>query len=237
MATPRLSRLELQIMDVLWTRGPLSIRQVQEAFSERRRPAYSTIQTTIYRLEGKKAVHRVRKIGNAHIFESSIGRDAAHGRLIDEFVGLFGGRTQPVMTYLIGSGQLTLEDLREAERTLQRIAKRERKPWLHLKKRRGEQNVNRHSDRTPALRPFSGLPFPRALQSGCRPVCFKTRERRRPVHGARLRGGGCRTIPAGGIGAGIRCHRAGRVGAALPDELHHAHGGQFGEWTHGSGEL
>jgi BlaI family penicillinase repressor len=121
MALPRLSKLELQIMEALWTRGACSIREIQEAFPERDRPAYTTIQTTVYRMEGKKALRRVKKISNAHIFEAVVSRQAAQRRLIDELLGLFGGRTQPVMAHLIESGKLTLEDVREAERALEHI--------------------------------------------------------------------------------------------------------------------
>jgi predicted transcriptional regulator len=124
MALPKLTKLELQIMETLWSRAPLSIREIQEGFPERHRPAYTTIQTTVYRLEAKKAVRRVRKIGNAHIFEAVVSRDAARSRLIDEFLNLFGGRSQPVMAHLIETGKLTLDDVREAERTLERLAKK-----------------------------------------------------------------------------------------------------------------
>src|SRR6202035_1056568 len=105
MALPKLSKLELQIMDAFWNRGPSSIREIQEAFPERDRPAYTTIQTTVYRLEGKKAARRVKKISNAHIFEAVVSRNAAQRRLIDDLLGLFGGRTQPVMAHLIESGK------------------------------------------------------------------------------------------------------------------------------------
>lgn len=125
MALPKLAKLELQIMEALWSRGPASIREVQEAFPERDRPAYTTIQTTIYRLEAKKAVRRVKKISNAHIFEATVTRGAAQGRLIDELLGLFGGRSQPIMAHLIESGKLTLEEVQEAERTLRRAARKE----------------------------------------------------------------------------------------------------------------
>src|SRR5690242_5429540 len=101
MVLPKLTRLELQIMEALWNRGPLSIREVQEAFPERNRPAYTTIQTTIYRLEAKKAVRRVKKISNAHIFDAVVTQGAAQGRLIEELLGLFGGRSQPIMAHLI----------------------------------------------------------------------------------------------------------------------------------------
>lgn len=123
MALPKLSKLELRIMDALWTRGAISIREIQEAFPERGRPAYTTIQTTVYRLEGKQAVRRIKKIGNAHIFEAVVSRGAAQRRLIDELLGLFGGRTQPVMAQLIESGKLTLEDIQEAEKTLRNLAR------------------------------------------------------------------------------------------------------------------
>ena len=123
----RLSKLELRIMDVLWSNGPSSVREVQEAFAEAERPAYTTVQTTIYRLETKRAVRRVKKISNAHIFEAVTTRASAHRRLIDDLLGLFGGRAQPVMTHLIETGRLTLDDLRDAERTLKRLASEERK--------------------------------------------------------------------------------------------------------------
>src|SRR5204862_1225380 len=114
MALPKLTKLEHQIMEALWSRGASSIREIQEAFQVRRRPAYTTVQTTVYRLEGKKAVRRVKKISNAHIFEAAVSRHAAQGRLIDELLGLFGGRTQPVIMHFIESGKLTLDDVQEA---------------------------------------------------------------------------------------------------------------------------
>ena len=117
MAGPKLAKLELQIMDTLWKRGSASIREIQEAFPEEGRPAYTTIQTTVYRLEGKKAVRRVKKVGNFHVFEPAVSRDAAQRKLVDDLLALFGGRTQPVMARLIESGQLTLEDVKEAEKT------------------------------------------------------------------------------------------------------------------------
>ena len=125
MPLPRLTKLELQIMEALWTLGASSIREIQEAFPERKRPAYTTIQTTVYRLEGKAAVKRVKKISNAHIFEASVSRGAAQGRMIDELLGLFGGRTQPVMAHLIESGKLTLDDVQEAEKTLRKLARKD----------------------------------------------------------------------------------------------------------------
>src|SRR6202035_4609753 len=103
-----LTRFELQIMDALWTRAGASIREIQETFPAKNRPAYTTIQTTVYRLEGKKALRRLKKVGNFHIFGAAISRDAAQRRLIDDLLALFGGRTQPVMAHLIESGRLTL---------------------------------------------------------------------------------------------------------------------------------
>jgi predicted transcriptional regulator len=123
MTEPKLTKLELQIMEELWTRGQLSIRDIQESFPENKRPAYTTIQTTVYRLEGKKALRRVKKIGNFHIFEAAISRDGAHRKLIGDLLALFGGRAQPVMAGLIESGKLTLEDVKEAEKTLRKLAK------------------------------------------------------------------------------------------------------------------
>lgn len=125
MPLPRLTKLEMQIMEALWSLGASSIREIQEAFPERKRPAYTTIQTTVYRLEGKGALRRTKKISNAHIFEASVSRDAAQGRLIDELLGLFGGRTQPVMAHLIETGRLTLDDVQEAEKALRKLARKD----------------------------------------------------------------------------------------------------------------
>ena len=124
MPLPKLTKLELQIMEALWTRGVCSIREIQEAFPERGRPAYTTVQTTVYRMEGKKALRRVKKISNAHIFEAAISREAAQSRLIDDLLSLFGGRTQPVMAHFIESGKLTLEDVEEARKALRKLAKK-----------------------------------------------------------------------------------------------------------------
>jgi predicted transcriptional regulator len=126
MSTRKLTKLELHIMQTFWERGPVSIREVQEAFPEADRPSYTTVQTTVYRLEDKKAVRRVRKISNAHIFEAVLSRDAAQSRLIDELLSLFGGRTQPVMAHLVESGKLTLEDVKEAERALRKLSKEDK---------------------------------------------------------------------------------------------------------------
>ena len=119
---PRLTRLELRIMDALWTHGAASVREIQEALPDKNRPAYTTVQTMVYRLEAKKAVRRVKKVGNALIFDAQISRDSAQRRLIDELLSFFGGRTQPVMAHLIDAGKLTLEDVQEAERTLRRLS-------------------------------------------------------------------------------------------------------------------
>jgi len=126
VALPKLTRLEHRIMDALWDRGASSVREIQEAFPEKDRPAYTTVQTMVYRLEAKKAVKRVKKIGNAHVFEAAISRRAAQRRLIDELLGFFGGRIQPVVAHLIESGKLTLDDVDEARRTLRRLARQER---------------------------------------------------------------------------------------------------------------
>jgi len=117
---PKLTKLELQILEALWARGKASIREIQEAFPEPR-PAYTTIQTTVYRLEGKKAVRRVRKISNAHIFEPTVARDVARHRLLDEILSFFGGRAQPMMAQLAEAGKLTREDVRELERTIEKL--------------------------------------------------------------------------------------------------------------------
>jgi len=126
MTKPKLTKLELQIMEALWTRSNASIREIQESFPEKGRPADTTIQTTVYRLEGKKAVRRVKKVGNFHVFEAAVSRDAAQRKLVDDLLGLFGGSTQPVMAHLIESGKLTLEDVKEAEKTLRKLARRDK---------------------------------------------------------------------------------------------------------------
>lgn len=126
MPGPKLTKLELQIMETLWTRNSASIREIQEDFPGKDRPAYTTIQTTVYRLEAKKAVRRVRKIGNFHIFEAAVSRDVAQKKLIDELLALFGGRSQPVMAHLIESGRLTLADVKEAEKTLRKLERKDK---------------------------------------------------------------------------------------------------------------
>ena len=127
MALPNLTKLELRIMEALWTAGASSVREIQEALPAKNRPAYTTVQTIVYRLEAKGAVRRVKKIGNAHVFEAAISRDSAQRRLIDELLSFFGGRTQPVMAHLIESGRLSLEDVKEAEKTLKKLSRREGK--------------------------------------------------------------------------------------------------------------
>ena len=122
--TKKLTKLEMQIMEALWDKGSASIRELQEAFPEADRPAYTTIQTTVYRLEFKKAVRRVKRDGAAHIFEPVVSRGAAQRRLIDDLLGMFGGRAQPIMTHLIDSGELTLEDLELATETLRKLGRK-----------------------------------------------------------------------------------------------------------------
>jgi predicted transcriptional regulator len=124
VADPRLSRLEFEIMESLWNGGDLSIREIQEAFPAKKRPAYTTIQTTVYRLEAKGIVRRVKKVGNFHIFAAAVSRNSAQRRLIDDLLALFGGRTQPVMAHLIESGKLTLEDVKDAEKALRAMERR-----------------------------------------------------------------------------------------------------------------
>src|SRR5580692_3093119 len=118
MVLPKLTRLELQIMEPLWTRGPCSVREIQESFPAKKRPAYTTVQTTVYRLEVKKALRRVKKIATALIFEAAVSRDAAERKLIDDLLSLFGGRSRPIMAHLIESGNLTIDDIRDAEKVL-----------------------------------------------------------------------------------------------------------------------
>jgi len=125
--TPRLSKLEFQIMETLWDKGEASIREIQESFPSKGRPAYTTIQTTVYRMETKGVARRAKKVGNFHIFAATISRDAAQRRLIDELLGFFGGSSQPVMAHLVESGKLSLEDIREAEKALKQLSARERR--------------------------------------------------------------------------------------------------------------
>jgi len=120
----KLTKLELRIMEVLWNRGAISIREIQEGFAEHNRPAYTTIQTTVYRMERKKVLRRVKKISNAHIFEAIVSRHAAQRGLIDELLSLFGGRTQPLVSHLIESGRLTVKDVKEAEKAVRLLARK-----------------------------------------------------------------------------------------------------------------
>src|SRR6266849_2594915 len=125
MALPKLTKLELQIMETFWTKGPCSVREIQETFPERGRPAYTTVQTTVYRLERKKALRCVKRISNANIFEAAVSRSAAQRKLIDDLLALFGGRAKPVMAHLIASGKLTLDDVKEVERDLRKLARKD----------------------------------------------------------------------------------------------------------------
>jgi BlaI family penicillinase repressor len=126
MPDPRLSKLEFRIMEALWSTGDCSIRQILDTFPARKRPAYTTIQTTVYRMEIKGVVRRVGKVGNFHIFAAAVSRDAAQRRLIDDLLALFGGRSKPVMAHLIESGKLTLDDVKAAEKTLRSLSRKEK---------------------------------------------------------------------------------------------------------------
>src|SRR5580704_16628708 len=126
MVRPKLTQPELEIMEALWSRGPCSIREIHESLPARKRLAYTTVQTMVYRLEAKNAVRRVKKIATAFIFEAAVSREGAQRRLVDELLGLFGGRSRPIMAHLLDSGALTLEDIREAEATLLKLALEEK---------------------------------------------------------------------------------------------------------------
>jgi BlaI family transcriptional regulator, penicillinase repressor len=134
MAQRRLSRLELQVLEALWTHGKASIREIQETFPKPR-PAYTTIQTTVYRLEGKEAVRRVRKISNAHIFEATVAREVTRHRLLDEILSFFGGRAQPMMAQLAEAGRLTREDLHELEKIIEKRDREQEKPEQERRKK------------------------------------------------------------------------------------------------------
>jgi predicted transcriptional regulator len=123
---PRLTKLELKIMEALWAKGSLCVREILETFPAKAMPAYSTVQTTVYRLEAKGALRRVRKISNAHIFEAVISRDEARGRLIDDLLGMFGGKAQPVLAHLVETGKLTLSDVQETEELLRKLEAKEK---------------------------------------------------------------------------------------------------------------
>ena len=126
MPLPKLTRLELQIMETLWSKGPCSIRELLEAFPKDKRLAYTTVQTVVYRLEAKRAIRRTSKFGNAHVFGTVVSRDSAQHRMIDDLVALFGGRRLPIVTHLIESGKLTPEELREARAALRKATKPEK---------------------------------------------------------------------------------------------------------------
>jgi BlaI family transcriptional regulator, penicillinase repressor len=126
MALPKLSKLEMRVMEALWTLGPSSIREIHEAFPKKGRPAYTTVQTIVSRLEVKGAARRAKKISNANIFEATITREAARSRWIDEVLALFGGRSQPVMAHLIEAGKLTMDDIKEAEKLLRELSRKEK---------------------------------------------------------------------------------------------------------------
>ena len=123
MPQPKLSKLEFQIMETLWARNECSIREIQESFPAKKKPAYTTIQTTVYRMETKGIVNRTKKVGNFHVFAPAISRESAQRRLMDDILALFGGRGQPVMTHLIESGKLSMADVKEAERLLRNLSK------------------------------------------------------------------------------------------------------------------
>ena len=126
MPSTKLSKLEFNIMEALWTHGACSIREIHDAFPKRGRPAYTTVQTMVYRLEAKEMLRRSKKISNAHIFEATISRDVAQRRLVDDLLGLFGGKAQPVMAHLIESGKLTLDDIKEAEKVLRELTRKDK---------------------------------------------------------------------------------------------------------------
>ena len=126
MRLPKLTKFEMAIMNALWTLGSASVREIQEALPEKDRPAYTTVQTMVYRLEAKNAVRRVKKIGNAHIFEAVVSRGAAQRRLIDDLLSFFGGSSQPVVAHLVETGKLTLNDVREAEQLLKQLSKKDK---------------------------------------------------------------------------------------------------------------
>lgn len=124
MPPQRVTKFEFQLLEKLWTLGPSSVREIQESLSASHRPAYTTVQTMIYRLEEKGAVRRLKKIGNAHVFEAVFTREAVHRRLISDLLALFGGSPEPVMSHLIETGKLTLSDIRAMEKALAKARRR-----------------------------------------------------------------------------------------------------------------
>jgi BlaI family transcriptional regulator, penicillinase repressor len=132
MAAPKLTKLEFQVMEALWGKNgaeqrDLSIREILEVLPSKRKPAYTTIQTTVYRMEAKGIVKRVRKVGNFHLFAAGVSRASAQHRMIDDLLAMFGGRPQPVMAHLVETGRLSLEDVKEAERTLRELPDKEKR--------------------------------------------------------------------------------------------------------------
>jgi predicted transcriptional regulator len=126
MLKPRLTKLEMQVLEAFWQKGPCSVREVQESFSEPHRPAYTTVQTVVYRLERKKALRCVKRIGNANVFEAVISREDAQGRLINELLAILGGRARLVMAHLVETGDLTIDDIKEAEKALRNSARKDK---------------------------------------------------------------------------------------------------------------
>ena len=126
MLKPKLTKLELQVLEALWQKGACSVREIQETFPEPGRPAYTTVQTVVYRLERKKALRCVKRISNANIFEAVVSRKDAERRFVDELLTVFGGRAKLVMAHLVESGELTLEDIREAEKTLRNVPRKDK---------------------------------------------------------------------------------------------------------------
>ena len=137
----RLTRLELEVMGAVWALGSASVREIQEHLPEQKRPAYTTVQTIIYRLEEKGAVRRVKKIGNAHIFEAVVTRKAAHSRLLDELLHVFGGSPRSLMAQLVETGQLTLQDIRDLESTLGQLEANKSAPATSHKNKRSGGNA------------------------------------------------------------------------------------------------
>jgi len=127
VAAPRLSRLEFQIMEALWSKGEASVREILDSLPGKRKPAYTTIQTTVYRMEAKNIVKRLRKVGNFHLFAAAISRDSAQHRMIDDLLAVFGGRSQPVMAHLIETGKLSLEDVKDAEKLVRELSRKEKR--------------------------------------------------------------------------------------------------------------
>lgn len=127
MGDTKLSKLEFLIMEVLWAGGELSIREIQDQFPGKRVPAYTTIQTTVYRMEAKDVVRRVKKVGNFHVFAASLTREEAQRSVIDDLLSYFGGRSQPLMVHLVETGRLSLDDVKEAERTLRKLSPKEKR--------------------------------------------------------------------------------------------------------------